>query len=411
MKTRTLVTTMAAISAAAILAAAAPASAETFTSADGVISVELPNENWKEVADPNKWIALSDGANLITIDHYSNGESLPAMTIADDHYVNVYDVAFSTQNEVFIITGSVVDAAQIDTVRNAITSVKVLQLDTKLAVKKEATQTASGFTVVPLDATMYITGSGVNVRSGWSTNDAVIGGLGNGEAVKVTGKVQQNGTDFGWYEISINGGKGYVSSQFLTGTKADGTTSTTTDTNKTTERKYTGNVKTVYDENGNALTIYEADDSNWYDSKGNAYARLDDYQFSSGSKVYSSNKPASSSGLSSTGYTVNAFWLNGNGETLTQYSDGYYYSNAGVRYYYSDGLYYGADGTKLYSYEQNLGGYSDDADINLTSRGSGRPVDISDNGYGEYIDDEGNYYEDNGDGTFTDEDGNLYDAH
>ena len=40
----------------------------TFTSQDGVLSINLPNENWKQVEDPTKWIALSDGDNIITIE-------------------------------------------------------------------------------------------------------------------------------------------------------------------------------------------------------------------------------------------------------------------------------------------------------------------------------------------------------
>ena len=94
----------ASFAAAAVLCLCVPAAAETFTSEDGVLSIELPNENWREITDVNKWIALSDGGNSITVEHYSNGEKLPDITVADNHYVNVYQAVFSTQNEVFIIT-------------------------------------------------------------------------------------------------------------------------------------------------------------------------------------------------------------------------------------------------------------------------------------------------------------------
>ena len=42
----------AAIAASAIMVVAYPAAADTFTSPDGVLSIELPNESWKEIADP-----------------------------------------------------------------------------------------------------------------------------------------------------------------------------------------------------------------------------------------------------------------------------------------------------------------------------------------------------------------------
>ena len=153
--------------AAAVLCMAVPALAEPqeYTTSDGVLSIELPDENWKEMADPATWAAFSDGANLITLEHLSNGEDLPDMAIADDHYVNVYQAIASTQNEVFIITGFVVDSAKITDVCKAIMSVKVLKYDTKLAVKKQQQETSAGYTIVPMDATMYTT-AGVNVRAG-----------------------------------------------------------------------------------------------------------------------------------------------------------------------------------------------------------------------------------------------------
>ena len=60
-----------------------PAAAETFTSQDGVVSIELPCENCKQIEDVTQWITLSDGANQITIEHYSNGEKLPEFVNMD----------------------------------------------------------------------------------------------------------------------------------------------------------------------------------------------------------------------------------------------------------------------------------------------------------------------------------------
>ena len=103
----------------------------TFTSSDGILSIELASENWKEMQDMTHWIVLSDGANVITIDHFSNGENLPETAVANDHYVNVYQAVFSTQNEVFVVTDSAVDAAKNQEICNMIMSLKVLIYDTK----------------------------------------------------------------------------------------------------------------------------------------------------------------------------------------------------------------------------------------------------------------------------------------
>ena len=119
------------LAALAVSCFAMPAAAETFTSQDGVVSIELPGENWKQIEDVTKWITLSDGANQITIEHYSNGEKLPEFSAADTNYVNIIQASFSTQNEVFIATGSVVDAEKVPEITNAIMAIKVLKYDTK----------------------------------------------------------------------------------------------------------------------------------------------------------------------------------------------------------------------------------------------------------------------------------------
>ena len=408
----------------------------TYTSPDGVLSIDLPDEDWKSLQDPQKWIVLSDGANLITVDHYSNGEKLPEITVADDHYVNVYQAAFSTQNEVFLVTGSVVDAAKIPDVANAILTTKILQYDTKQAVKKEdaaqqnasdqkepekketekkadASASSSEYTVAPMSATMYAT-SGVNVRSGYSTNDSVIGGLGTGNSVAVTGKVQKNGKDYGWYQVSFEGKNGYVSAEFLSSTAPAGAPASTGLT-------FTGNAKTIYDSNGNAITVYEASDNDWYASNGKGYSWISDYEFAEkgSGTIYTTNKPQNGSGSQPSGAPFTVYWENGNAETLTPYSDGYYYSSGWVRYWDNgDNTYHGSDGTVLLA---SLGGpgnndyvpdYDDDSDDGnethmLSSVDTGATVTVSAGG-GAYYDNNGTEYSWIDDGLMMDFYGNRY---
>ena len=283
-------TVTAILAAIAALCFVMPASAETFTSQDGVISIELPNENWKQIEDMTKWVTLSDGANEITLEHYSNGEKLPDISVADNNYVNVFQAAFSTQNEVFIVTGSVVDAAKVSEITQAIMSLKVLKYDTKHAIVEPAPVNTNEFTVVPMDKTMYVTADYLYVRAACSTDSQKLGGFGKGSQVKVTGAVQRNGADLGWYQVKYEGGTGYVSGEFLSdtapastnnnsGSSASSGSSSSSGSGSSSGPAYTGNVVSVFDEEGNAYTLYQTTDGLWLDNSGTAYSRLSDSDF------------------------------------------------------------------------------------------------------------------------------------
>ena len=75
--------------------------------------------------------------------------------------------------------------------------------------------TESTYTISESDMTMY-TVKGCNIRQGASTEYDVIGTLSKGEAVKITGKVNE----VNWYEISLSEDKkGYVSGSLLVSEK------------------------------------------------------------------------------------------------------------------------------------------------------------------------------------------------
>ena len=74
--------------------------------------------------------------------------------------------------------------------------------------------TESTYTISESEMTMY-TVKGCNIRQGASTEYDVIGTLNKGEAVKITGKVNE----VNWYEISYGEGKGYVSGSLLVSEK------------------------------------------------------------------------------------------------------------------------------------------------------------------------------------------------
>lgn len=202
----------------AAVVAAQPAQPQVFTTEDGVLQVTLPDDSWKQINDQSSWLALSSGTDHIEIDHLSNGDQLPAMEIAGDAIAEVYQVIYSTKNEVFVLTGTVEDAHNMDEVRGIIDSFKVLKYDTKQAEQpKQPEQPADPvYDIRPIGQNMYCTSdSGVHVRSGYSTDDSIIGGVSYGEQVYVNGMVTKDGQDYGWLQIAYNNSVGYVWGEFF----------------------------------------------------------------------------------------------------------------------------------------------------------------------------------------------------
>ena len=74
-----------------------------YQTADGVLSIQAPGADWVALSDPNYWFAITDGDDLITVSHLSNGEALPPVTVADSEYAAVCHAYVSTENEVFVI--------------------------------------------------------------------------------------------------------------------------------------------------------------------------------------------------------------------------------------------------------------------------------------------------------------------
>jgi len=191
-----------------------PAQPQTLTTDDGVLQLTLPNSSWKQLNDDSNWVSLSSGTDHITIDHLSNGEKLPDVTIAKDPIAQVYEVFYSTQNEIFILTGTVESANCMDEVRAIIDSFKVLQYDTKQAVPDQPPQPEYGLREI--GENMYCTSEdGVHVRSGCSTDDDIIGGVQYGDQVYVNGMVTKDGQDYGWLQIQLDNTVGYVWGEFF----------------------------------------------------------------------------------------------------------------------------------------------------------------------------------------------------
>lgn len=354
---------------------AATVSAETFTSSDGVISVETPDDGWVQTNDPNYWFTISDGKDTITIDHLSNGESLPAVQVADENYGAVYQAFVSTKNEVFVVKALAADAQDLESLMKMVGTIRVLKFDTKTAIQKSASPQVSEFGLKPVNADYYCTGSDVNVRVGCSTDEASLGTLSKGQKVQVVGAVTRNGEDYGWYQISFNGSTGFVSSGFLS---ADQPAAQEPAQKKSDSEPYQlADGFTCYDSRGNVQGLLRPySDGLYYSNDMVAYADNGDgsyYSYSVGEYLYDYN-PVSGSPDDAYAADKNeapyqlaggftCYDSRGNVQGLLRpYSDGLYYSNDMVAYSDNgDGSYYSsAVGEYLYDYNP-VSGNPDDA--------------------------------------------------
>ena len=94
-------------------------------------------------------------------------------------------------------------------------TIRILKYDTKTAIQKETNAPVSSYGLREFNATLYVAADELNVRTGCSSDDAIVGVLYRGETVNVLGAVTKDGSDYGWYQISFNGAQAYVSAGFL----------------------------------------------------------------------------------------------------------------------------------------------------------------------------------------------------
>lgn len=333
--------------------AGAPAFGAEFTTPDSVLTLETPGDDWKQVRDDQTWATLTDGEDKITLLHYSNGEKLPEMTVAGKGYAQVCQNVISTENEVFIITGSVVDKEDFEEVQKAVQSAVINKYDTKTKVQPalgtagisesagesgaaggaaaETANNAGKGTVESAGFTVWVTSQQLNVRSGSSTDTAVLGTAYYADALEVTGIEKVNGAETGWYRINYNGTVGYVSSAYVSAAPS---------TAETLGYTLTDEQVTVYAQNGSAAVyVYKATNGNWYDGSGRQYQSNGSGQWTcltSGSTwtETASQTPADKSVsqvevTDEEGYnsqtlylSVSGVWQNGAGGTYTDNGDG-----------------------------------------------------------------------------------------
>lgn len=302
MKKRNLFLTVLALSVA--FSWSVPAFAKEFTTSDSVLTIDTPDDSWAQIKDDATLATLTNGKDSITLEHYSNGEKLPDITVADATYEKVCQNIISTRNEVFLITGLAADEKDFDEIQEAVQSAVINIYDTKKAVtpsdsdeksgnsstaasgsnatasnststSSDTDETSSGIDSAPetdaapsvdesVSFTGWITGANVNVRSSASTDASIVSTVPYGDPVSVTGAVSTNG-QLGWYRVSIDGNTGFIAAQYVS------ESAPTAEKNGLT---LTDEQLTLYTSDYSGATyINKATDGNWYDGTGRQYVQ------------------------------------------------------------------------------------------------------------------------------------------
>ena len=287
-----LKTMMYGLTAAAVLAMGVPvlaeeaevaveetAEPEIFETEDGVLSIKAPTAEWKKMTDEKHWFVMTDGDDMITVDHLSNGENLPAVEVANDEFGAIYQAFVSTKNEVFAVKGAAVEQDDLKEIMESISTIQILKFDTKKAVEEKKEKAEFGLREIGKD--YYVTASTLNVRLGCSANDTQIGSLVKGDKVFVKGAVTKDGKDIGWMQITFKGSDAYVSAEFLSEQAPAAAEPTKAPENASTENPpEMPEIRqiTVWDADGNVNVVF-VDNAVWRDKDGNTYSTEDEFLF------------------------------------------------------------------------------------------------------------------------------------
>lgn len=322
---------------------------KTVTAQDGLITIELPNEKWYAITTQECIAEFSDGDCGIRLNVYKNGDTLPAVQVADSVHERVYEAIGSTPDYVYRLTGLVTSADDFEDILKAVHSAKIDtskitddMLNPSIAVEE--------YTISETNYTAWVNvNDGLNIRSGSSVDAEAVGSLSRGEQVTVTGVVLRNGIENGWVRIKANGVEGFVSAQFISTSEVAKPYVPETKANATR----TGESKTLYFKDASAVTIYAYTDGSWRSDNNVLYWGLTDYEWTNeyGNAVYT-NKPEVSN-ASRTGNTITLYHANSNQVIAYEYTDGSWKDDMGISYggWPGNGYLTSSSGETLYTYD------------------------------------------------------------
>lgn len=402
-----LLTTAAAGLLAGALSTAAFAETKTVTSENGILTITLPSENWAEVTDPTTCALFTNGADMLSFNHYELGkESLPTPQLSAG-IVKVFSTVTVEGKYCYVVTGYCTenDSAEFQELKNTVLSAKVNEDKMHSDVHK---LNVSAMAIQDMNQTMYVTADELNVRPGGSENGAPIAKLLYGDAVTVVGNVTENGVDTGWVKIDLNGVTGYVMSMYLSDQKPDDAPEATdTQTDGTTDSQTdgaaykTGHSLILNSSYYTGRIVYEYSDGTWRDDYGNIFTQTSDGEWETpGDDEIYYDKDMSLPYFDTSGHSVEIY--------KDRYTGSNYYDAYGNTYTPDEWGLVGSDGSHMSMY-YNGPKIDPESGYYLTNE-DGEDVYVYNTDWPNVKYDENgniiNWHE--ADNTFTDADGNSY---
>lgn len=214
--TKKVVLGLSAVVAISMLSAG-PVMAKEFKTADGNITIQLPDEGWSEVIDPEAEFVFTNGMDVISAMKYDPEEKVEVAR-NDEYYNAVLQLTYAYSDQLIVLTAQVADAPHLSEIFDSITSIKFSGISSDDDAKKDL----NNYTISDADMTMYVNvEEGLNLRESFSVTSDILTTIPHGEALHVTGVVKFNGDEIGWDRVEYDGLTGYVASGNLVENEED----------------------------------------------------------------------------------------------------------------------------------------------------------------------------------------------
>lgn len=325
MKIKTLLC-VSAIAAGSMLIAS-PAMAQEFKSADGNITIELPDEKWHEVIDPKAEFVFTNGVDIISANKYEPEDKVEFIR-NDEYYNAVLQLSYAYEDQLIILTAQVADVPNLPDVFDAMTSIKFSGISSEDDAKKDK----NNYSVSEADLTCYVNAEdGLNLREDFSVTSEILTVIPQGAAVHVTGIVKLGGENIGWSRVEYDGEKGYVASGNLVDSEDEvsGSGSSEDMGNKVSDYRF------MYHADGSMEQIAVMSDGSYYDMNGNRVVGFADgaCHMYDGTVLYAFDPTINSVDDYISG-SIRIPVTNESGDSLyiTEGEDGYFYSEDGRQF-------------------------------------------------------------------------------
>lgn len=190
------------------------------TSENGLVSVELPNDTWKEIKDDAHNVVFSDGDCTITFDIYKADAKLPERVLASKDHKVAFENTVSNEEYVSIVSAIGMEEDDLETLADIVASFQIDEA--KITDEILEHKVKDDKTIKDENYTAYVTApEGLNVREDASTDSSRVAFMNFRDQFTVVGTVLKDGADTGWKKVNYNGAVGFANSAFMSTTRPD----------------------------------------------------------------------------------------------------------------------------------------------------------------------------------------------